>query len=84
MNFMNDPQNPLAAAPPPPPDPRELWADAEGSEHVQHLTSSIAEAWLNEHEKVLVMFYAPCESRDKRWVWHRCDLSPNEPFSRRR
>ncbi len=61
VNFMNDPLNPMAAAPPPPPSPETHWIDAEGHQNIIHLTDSNFDLILAEYPSALVMFYAPCK-----------------------
>ena len=58
---MNDPENPLAGMPPPPPPPEAQWSDIDGAEHIQHLTEASFDEFVQKHDSVLVMFYAPCK-----------------------
>ncbi len=61
MNFMRDPNNPMASMPPPPAPPETHWYDVEGAEYIHHLTESTWEEFMRENPSVLVMFYAPCK-----------------------
>lgn len=56
-DFMQFMENPREGPPPPPPEPQ--WADVPS--HVHHLTDDNFDEFMEEHDSVLVMFYAPCK-----------------------
>eukprot|EP00794_Sanderia_malayensis_P003727 gene3727-4248_t len=62
INFMKDPREG-----PPPPAPEPEWSDVPSK--VNHLTDDTFETFLNEHQSVLVMFYAP-------WCGHCKAMKP--------
>ena len=56
-DFMQFMENPREGPPPPPPEPQ--WSDVPS--HVHHLTDDNFDEFMEEHDSVLVMFYAPCK-----------------------
>ena len=63
MKFMKDPLNTEShqQPPPPAPSPEEQWQDIEGHEDLHYLGAHNIDAFLQTHDSVLVMFYAPCK-----------------------
>ncbi|XP_060077241.1 protein disulfide-isomerase A5-like [Ylistrum balloti] len=70
VNFMSDPQNPGASPPAPAVEtPAQQWAEVVGMENLRFLTTDSFDSFLQEHNSVLVMFYAP-------WCGHCKAMKP--------
>ena len=46
---------------PPAPAPEEQWLDIDGHEYLHYLGAQNFDTFLQNHDSVLVMFYAPCK-----------------------
>ena len=56
VKFMSNPTDPNSAKS----DPKEEWLEIKGHEHINFLDDQSFDEFINSKNKVLVMFYAPC------------------------
>ena len=68
VKFMKDPLNTETPQQPPAPAPEEQWMDIDGHEYLHYLGAHNFDTFLENHESVLVMFYAPCKYKTT-WVY---------------
>jgi len=57
VKFMSNPNDPDAGKF----DARQDWLEVAGNEHINFLDDTTFDAFIQNHAKVLVMFYAPCK-----------------------
>ena len=70
VKFMKDPLSTETPQQPPPTSIEDHWVDIDGHEYLHYLGAHNFDTFLENHDSVLVMFYAPCKYHFC-WVWIR-------------
>ena len=68
VKFMKDPLSTETPQQPPPTSIEDHWVDIDGHEYLHYLGAHNFDTFLENHDSVLVMFYAPCKYLFC-WVW---------------
>ena len=72
VKFMKDPLSTETPQQPPPTSIEDHWVDIDGHEYLHYLGAHNFDTFLENHDSVLVMFYAPCKYHiffsEGRWV----------------